>query len=128
LDGLHAAFTGRVGGAPELRYTPNGKAALAFNVVVADVKAAEKGDEAMWIRCTAWEAAAEQLQIQLSKGSEVYCEGKLKPSKWQTKEGEQRFGLNCSCWKVEVLGKIGHNAPKRTVAPIGASSGSGPAE
>lgn len=95
-----------------MRYTPNGKAALAFAVVVVDVRAAEKGEEPMWIRCTAWEAAAEQLQPQLSKGSEVYCEGRLKLSKWES-NGEQRVGLNCSCWKVEILGAIGKSTPPR---------------
>jgi single-strand DNA-binding protein len=96
-----------------LRYTPSGKAALAFSVVVADAKGVEKGEEAMWIRCTAWEATAEALQDRLQKGAEVYVEGKLKPSKWQTAEGETRFGLNCSAWKVEPLGQIGHKVPPR---------------
>ncbi len=116
MDGLHCAFIGYVGGQPELRYTPNGKAALVFSVAVSDPKGAERGQEATWVRCTAWEETAERLQQQIRKGSELYVEGRLTMSHWQTAGGEQRSGLNVSAWKVEVLGAIGRKAASRAGA------------
>ena len=121
MDGLHVAFQGFVGGIPELRYTPGGKATLAFSVAATDTKAMAKGEAPTWIRCTCWEQRAEELQDTIKKGVEVYVEGKLTVSHWTDKaSGENRAGLNCSCWTVQLLGAIGKKAPQRpTPAAIG---------
>ena len=122
MDGIHVAFEGKISEPDGLKFTANGTACLSFGVCTVDKKGTPT-----WVRCTVWKDRAEELADQLCKGTLVYVEGALTLNEWES-NGEKRHGLNCSAWKCEPLGKIGHSAPKRTVAPIGASSGSGPAE
>src|SRR4051794_1898702 len=91
LNGLHCAFTGRVVGDPEERFTSTGKRMLQFSVLVDHSFTAttdRPAPEGVFVRVTAWEATAEQLAGTLKKGSLVYTEGSLKHASWQTQEGE----------------------------------------
>ena len=123
MDSLHAAFEGKISEPDGLKFTANGTACLSFGVCTVDKKGTPT-----WVRCTVWKDRAEELAGQLCKGTLVYVEGALTLNEWQGQDGEKRHGLNCSAWRCEPLGKIGHSAPKRTVAPVGASSWSRPAE
>ena len=111
MTGLHCAFQGRVGSVDAVRFTQQGKAVLGFSVVVEVNRPGGDGAEATWLRCTAWEDRAQQLEGTLHKGSEVYVEGKLTLRTWQGQDGQQRSGLQCSAWTVQVLGNIGKKAP-----------------
>ncbi len=117
MNGIVCAFEGRVGQDPELKYTQNGQALLSFGVAVSDAKAAE-GAETEWARVTVWGERAEQLHHAgtLSKGAEVYVEGRLRLNTWQGQDGQQRAGLNVSAWTVQPMGQIGRR-PKRP-APL----------
>ena len=120
MNGVHTAFTGRVGGEPERRYTRDGKAMLVFSVAVDENPAATEERTAsptQWIRCTAWENRAEELADSLTKGSAVYVEGKLRLNTWTAQDGTERHGLAVSAWTVQPLGVIGRKAPRRERAP-----------
>ena len=123
MNGLHCAFTGRVGAEPEQRYSGGGKAMLTFSVAVDQSYVASEdrpAPETTWIRVTAWEDLAETLGAQLHKGSVVYVEGKLSHGKWQSREGEARCGLNVSAWRVDVHSQLGKAAPRREREGVGA--------
>jgi single-strand DNA-binding protein len=129
LNGLMVACTGRLGSDPEQKYTMGGKTLLTFSLAVDEnVTATEDraAPETVWLRCTAWDALAETLADVLTKGTAAYIEGRLRHGKWQTATGEQRCGLNVSCWKVEPLGLIGKRAPKREAAGVGSADRDGP--
>ncbi len=112
MDGIHVACEGRISQPDDLKYTPSGTAALSFGLVVTDKKGI-----ATWLRVTVWKERAEQLAEILKKGDEVYIEGALTASEWETATGEKRHGLNVSTWKCEPLGQIGCKRPTRPSPP-----------
>jgi single-strand DNA-binding protein len=121
MNGISIACTGRLGGDPEQRFSANGQAMLVFSLAVDENTTAteDRQPETLWLRCTAWGELSESLTEQLAKGRAIYVEGRLRHGKWQTASGEDRCGLNVSCWKVEIHGSIGRRAPKREAAGMG---------
>ncbi|MBI4499455.1 MAG: single-stranded DNA-binding protein [Chloroflexi bacterium] len=105
MNGLHAAFTGKLGGDAGLRYTANGSAMLTFSVAATE---ARDGQDPVttWVRATAWGEQAEELEPKLVKGAEVYCEGRLRLNTWTGSDGRERTGLNLSAWTVTVMGQF----------------------
>lgn len=58
-----------------------------------------------------------ELAPRIVKGTEVYCEGRLRLSTWRTADGAERWGLNLTAWTVQPLGQIGRRVPpKRSAA------------
>jgi single-strand DNA-binding protein len=118
LNGISIACTGRLGGDPETKYTSSGKRQLVFSLAVdANTTTTEEHPKAdtLWLRVTAWEAAAEALADVLERGQAVYVEGRLKHDRWEAQDGTPRCGLSVSAWKVEPHGRIGKRAPQRAV-------------
>jgi len=122
MNGVSDAFTGRLGGAPDLAYTRDGKPRLSFSVAVDEHTTATEdraAPDTQWVRVTVWSDLAATLAEELRKGSAVYCEGRVRLDKWPDKTtGEPRSGLSVSAWRCEVHGAIGRNAPKRERAPV----------
>jgi single-strand DNA-binding protein len=119
MNGMTAAFTGHVGSEPETRYTSTGKSMLTFSVVVDENSTATEAKPApapQWVKVTAWEDKATELDGQLSKGCAVYVEGRLKLDRWTAQDGQQRFGLSLSAWTVQPMGQIGKRRPELVAA------------
>ena len=80
---------------PELRFTPSGAAVANFTVASTprtfDKNSNEwKDGEALFLRCSVWRQAAENVAESLSRGSAVIVQGRLKQRSYETKEGEKR--------------------------------------
>lgn len=80
---------------PELRFTPNGAAVANFTVASTprtfDRKSGEFRDgETLFMRCSLWRDAAENVAESLSRGTRVIVQGRLKSRSFETKEGERR--------------------------------------
>ncbi|EFC81462.1 single-stranded DNA-binding protein [Parafrankia sp. EUN1f] len=80
---------------PELRFTPNGAAVASFTVAATprtlDRNTNEwKDGEALFLRCSIWRQAAENVAESLTKGSRVIVQGRLKQRSFETREGEKR--------------------------------------
>ncbi|MCW2713609.1 MAG: single-stranded DNA-binding protein, partial [Frankiales bacterium] len=80
---------------PELRFTPSGAAVANFTVASTprtfDKNSNEwKDGEALFLRCSVWRQAAENVAESLHKGSAVIVQGRLKQRSYETKEGEKR--------------------------------------
>jgi single-strand DNA-binding protein len=114
MNGLHAAFTGRLGGEPEQRYTRTGKALLTFSVAV-DENTTDTEDRAApethWVRVTAREDLALSLAERLHKGVPVYIGGRLRLDRWTKPDGTERSGLSVSAWTVVPMG-VGRKSTK----------------
>jgi single-strand DNA-binding protein len=75
---------GNLGRDPELKYTPNGDPVVKFSVATNRKwtnQDGRQGEETVWFRCTAWRKLAETINQYLSKGRQVYIEGRLMPDK-----------------------------------------------
>lgn len=71
---------GNLGGDPEMRYMPDGKAVTNFSLAVNEDyknKNGEKVKKTAWFRVSVWGRQAEAANQYLSRGRQVYIEGKL---------------------------------------------------
>jgi single-stranded DNA-binding protein len=56
---------------------------------------------------------AEEFTHRLTKGTEVYCEGRLSLGSWAGKDGEVKTGLSLAAWDVTPMGQIGKKKPRK---------------
>ena len=80
---------------PELRFTPSGAAVASFTVASTprtfDRQAGEwKDGETLFMRCSLWREAAENVAESLTKGTRVIVQGRLVQRSYETREGEKR--------------------------------------
>jgi single-strand DNA-binding protein len=80
---------------PELRFTPSGAAVASFTIASTprtfDRNSNEwKDGEALFLRCSIWRQAAENVAESLTRGMRVVAQGRLKQRSYETREGEKR--------------------------------------
>ncbi|WP_341359681.1 single-stranded DNA-binding protein [Georgenia sp. M64] len=80
---------------PELRFTPSGAAVASFTVASTprtfDRQSNEwKDGETLFMRCSVWREAAENVAESLTKGTRVIVQGRLVQRSFETREGEKR--------------------------------------
>lgn len=80
---------------PELRFTPSGAAVANFTVASTprtfDRQSNEwKDGDTLFMRCSIWREAAENVSESLTKGARVIVTGRLVSRSWETPEGEKR--------------------------------------
>ena len=80
---------------PELRFTPSGAAVANFRIAstprVMDRQTNEwKDGDALFLSCSVWRQAAENVAESLQKGMRVVVQGRLKQRQYETREGEKR--------------------------------------
>jgi len=88
-------LVGNLTGDPELRFTPSGSAVANFTIASTprtfDRQSNEfKDGETLFMRCSIWREAAENVAESLTKGTRVVVTGRMKSRSFQTKEGENR--------------------------------------
>lgn len=80
---------------PELRFTPSGAAVANFTVASTPRNFNKQTNEwedgeAMFLRCSIWRQAAENVAESLQRGMRVVVQGRLKARSYETREGEKR--------------------------------------
>ena len=80
---------------PDLRFTPSGAAVANFRVASTprflDRQSGEwKDGESLFLTCSVWRQAAENVAESLQKGMRVIVSGRLKQRSYETREGEKR--------------------------------------
>ena len=111
---------------PELRFTPSGAAVANFTVAstprTLNKQTNEWEDgEAMFLRCSVWRQAAENVAESLQKGARVIVQGRMRARTWETREGEKRTSFEID---VDEIGPSLRWATAK-VAKAGRSSGGG---
>lgn len=99
---------GNLGSDPEMRYTPEGKAVTSFRMATNHrytTPAGESKEETDWFRVTVWGKQAEQCNQFLSKGRQVYVEGRLHARSWQGQDGQTHTSLEVTANRVLFLGR-----------------------
>jgi single-strand DNA-binding protein len=86
---------GNLTGDPELRFTPSGAAVANFTVASTprqfDRQSNEfKDGDTLFMRCSIWREAAENVAESLTKGMRVIASGRLVQRSYETREGEKR--------------------------------------
>jgi single-strand DNA-binding protein len=97
---------GRLGADPELKYTPNNRPVCNLRIATSEVfkdKSGTKQEKTEWHRVTVWGDTAENCSKYLSKGREVYIEGKLETRSYE-KEGQKHYSTSIVAFNVMFLG------------------------
>jgi len=98
---------GNLGRDPEMRYTPEGQAVVTFSVASSrkyKTSSGEQREETEWFNCSAWGKLADVCNEYLTKGKQVYVEGRLKTRTYQAQNGETRFSIDVTCQEIQFLG------------------------
>ncbi len=119
---------GNVTGDPELRFTPSGAAVANFTVASTprafDRQSNEwKDGETLFMRCSVWRDAAENVAESIQRGTRVIVSGRLKSRSYETKEGEKRTVVEMD---VDEIGpSLRYASAKVTKTQRGGGQGSG---
>ncbi len=88
-------LVGNLGRDPEIRYTADGRPIANFSIATSeswmDKNSGEKREKTEWHRIVVFGKLAEICGQYLSKGKQVYIEGKLQTRKWQGQDGQDRY-------------------------------------
>ena len=80
---------------PELRYTPSGAAVCKFRIASTprfmDKQSQQwKDGDPLFLACSVWRDAAENVAGSLQRGARVIVQGRLRQRSYETREGEKR--------------------------------------
>jgi single-strand DNA-binding protein len=113
---------------PELRFTPSGAAVASFTVASTprtfDRQSNEwKDGEALFLRCSIWRQAAENVAESLTRGMRVVVQGRLQQRSFETREGEKRTVIEM---QVDEVGpSLRYATAKVNRSQRGSTSGGG---
>lgn len=110
MKGLNEVrLIGNLGGDPEMKFTPNGKAVVTFGMATSrKYKGPDNGDlveETTWHRITVWDSLAEACNKSLHKGDPVYVGGRVRNSSWEDDLGVKHYSSDVVATNVIFLGK-----------------------
>jgi len=103
---------GNLGRDPEIRFLPSGQQVANFSLATKEVwtsKEGKKEERVQWHRIVAFGKLAEICGEYLSKGRQVYIEGRLQSRDWNTQEGQKRSTVEVIVQNLILLG--GKGAP-----------------
>jgi len=86
-------LVGNLGKDPELRYLEGNIAKMRFSLATTEVfkdKAGGRNEHTEWHNVVMWRGLAETAQKILSKGTQIYLEGKLHTNSWVDKDGNKK--------------------------------------
>lgn len=104
---------GHLGQNPEVKYTPSGAAVANFSVATNESwqdKSGQRQEKTEWHRVVVWGKTAENCGQYLSKGRQVYLEGRLQTRQWQDKDGQTKYTTEVQAQTVQFLGGAGAGA------------------
>ena len=107
-------LVGNLGADPEVRTTNSGSKVANLRIATSERQKDRDGnwgDHTEWHRVVCFGRTAENVERFLSKGRQVYVEGKLRTSKWQDQNGQDRWTTEVVAFQVSFLGGRGEGAP-----------------
>jgi single-strand DNA-binding protein len=121
-------IVGNITNDPELRFTPSGAAVANFTVASTprtfDRQSNEwKDGETLFMRCSVWRDAAENVAESLQRGTRVIVSGRLKSRTFDTKEGDRRTVIELDV--DEVGPSLRYASAKVTKTSRGSGGGGG---
>ncbi len=126
---------GNLGANPEMRFTQGGTPVANLRIATTERwtdRNGQKQEATEWHRVVLWGKQAEIAGQYLTKGRQVYIEGRIRTRQWQDKQGQTRYTTEIVATTLQFLGARGERAPEdatATVPPddaIGSDFGGGP--
>jgi single-strand DNA-binding protein len=119
-------LVGNLGRDAELRYTPGGAAVATLNMATTEVwndKSGQRQEKTEWHRVVLWGKTAESLSEYLTKGKQIYIEGRLQTRQWDDKDGNKRYTTEIRSDRVVLLGGGGGGGRSGSMSSGGAERG-----
>jgi single-strand DNA-binding protein len=91
---------GNVGRDPETRFTQGGKAVTNFSIATTERYNGE--DQTEWHNIVLW--GSEGLLPYITKGKQLYIEGKIQTRKWDGNDGQKHYKTEIVALRVQLLG------------------------
>jgi single-strand DNA-binding protein len=102
---------GNLGRDPEVRSTPSGQPVASFTVATSRRwrdKNGQKQEQTEWHNIVVWGKQAEIAGQYLTKGKQVYIEGRLQTRSWDDRNtGEKKYRTEIVCDSFQMLGQRG---------------------
>lgn len=98
---------GNLGADPEVRATGSGQTVATLRMATTERwldKSGQKAEKTEWHRVVVWGRQAELCKEYLSKGRQVYVEGRLQTREWTDKDGNKRYTTEVVAQRVQFLG------------------------
>lgn len=98
---------GHLGRDPEMRYTPSGRPVTTFTVATSrtwNTSDGERHAETEWFNVVSWGNLAEICKQYLTKGQQVYIEGRLQTRHWDDTEGNKHTSVEIVASEMMILG------------------------
>jgi single-strand DNA-binding protein len=105
-----AILVGNLGKDPELRYTPSGTAVCTFSLATTDRfknKQGEQQDRTEWHNIVVWAGLAEICGKYLTKGKQIYIEGRIQNRSYDDRDGNKRYISEVVATEMQMLGRAG---------------------
>ena len=112
-------LVGNLGRDAELRYTPGGSPVATINLATTEIwndKAGQRQEKTEWHRVVLWGKTAESLNEYLTKGKQIYVEGRLQTRQWDDKDGNKRYTTEIRGDRIVLLGGGGMGRRRRPPA------------
>ena len=129
-----AILVGNLGRDAEMRFTSGGTPVATVSLATTEKwtdRDGQKKEDTQWHRVVIWGKTAESLHEYLTKGKQIYVEGRIQTREWTDKEGKQVKTTEIRADRVVLLGGGGAGGeraarPQRDrFAPAGAGGGGG---
>ncbi|MDM7995948.1 MAG: single-stranded DNA-binding protein [Acidobacteriota bacterium] len=115
---------GHLGRDPEVRYTPDGAPVATFSLATSENwtdKNGSRQEHTEWHTIVAWNKLADLCKRYLSKGRQVYIEGRIRSREWTDKDGNKRRTTEVIASQMVLLGSRsqGADAGVQPMEPMG---------
>ena len=104
-------LVGNLGADPEQRALPSGGLVTNLRVATSEVRknksTGQSSEHTEWHRVVLFDRLAELASQYLTKGSQVYIEGKLRTRKWQDQSGAEKYMTEVVADEMQFLGGKG---------------------
>ena len=110
---------GNLGRDPEMSYTSGGNAVTKFSVATNrryTTSAGDQREETDWFNVSAWGRLAETCNQYLTKGQQVYVEGRMSSRTYEGRDGQTRVSIDIFLNDVQFLGRKGEDGGGAPVA------------
>jgi single-strand DNA-binding protein len=117
-EGLNKVMLiGNLGQDPDLRFLPSGQAVLNLRLATNESyvnREGERQEKTEWHSVTVWGKRGEALGKILSKGRQIFVEGRLQTRSWDDKQGVKRYATDIVASEIVLLGGGGRGAGPKT--------------
>lgn len=99
---------GNVGNDPEVSYIDNETCVASFSIATSETykdKEGEKKTNTEWHNIVAWRHLGKLAENYITKGKQIYVEGKITTRSWDDKEGNKRYSTEIVAKSIQLLGK-----------------------